>query len=567
MLYEADGHRKKDFIATSFKQPEDELKRYLLCLYGEHLLDPEKKKLVIIVESEKSAVIAAFFYPQFDWVACAANTGLTDAKIPALFGRQAYKVNFTVVDLFPSRTDGYDIADYIIEYKDNLLNLFNLEDALKNSILDPDVYPIEPEKPLKVEQKTEAVAVFIKYRTEDEQENVSWILEIRKAVGENVYLEVLHDEFCSARKLKSMLAARRLGFKIKDGHLDELHSYLFTRTEFNSASKVVRYGYHTDSGVFFFSNKAFNVTTGGAGTGKSSMIRVLTAAFGRKQEGVNLKGKNTDTGLVKLMSQAANTIIWFDEFHNELPNEGLLQAAYDNDGYHKSSADFNSIDTASVEIHSALGLTSNYIPSNPIFFSRCLFVPITEADKSDVQKNAYDELKELEEGGLGCMTVELLKYRELLTANDNYNVSYNRLYNGYRTRFKGQKVPERLFSNMSQTTDEAEILKEYIDLGEDFILRQFRIQNDSKAAAEFFEIIQQLFDSHQINEEVHFRFTDSNVEWAAQQILTNFSELQIMKLEAYFAKLNEALYKSWGKEMSFEDLFDAVKIAQEISNP
>lgn len=471
--------------------------------------------------------------------------------------------------------------------------------------------------------------LFIKYKTEDEQENVTWVLEIRKDNGENIFIEVIHEDFCSARKLKSLLATKRLGFKLKDGHLDELQSYLFTKTEFNTAMKVIRYGYHPDSKVYFFANKALNLATGemltpdefgiigankmhlsipqqtkirqmrytltdqsvqfnrfwnlyatahlrenaflpvcfyifslfrdlglqyknfspilflkgGAGTGKSSMIRVLTAAFGRKQEGVNLKSKNTDSALVKLMSQTSNSIIWFDEFHNDLTNEGLLQAAYDNDGYHKSTADFNSNDTTTVDIHSALALTSNYLPENQIFFSRCLFVPITDQKKSDEQRAAYDQLEEIEEGGLGCMTVELLKYRSLLE-NGEYGKSYNKLYTGLKVRLKGQSVPERFFANVSQvmaasltfqnsgkinlleeeTTDRNIILQEYLEMGETFILRQSRIMNESKAVAEFFEIIQLLFEGHQIHDEYHFRFDGDNIHLNFRKLYNLFSQ-------------------------------------------
>lgn len=473
--------------------------------------------------------------------------------------------------------------------------------------------------------------VFIKYRTEDEGENVTWILEIIEIGKKPEYLEVFHDDFCSARKLKNMLATKRLGFKIKDGHLDELHSYLFTRTKFSTALKVLRYGYHKQSNTYFFANKVLNLETGdilapddfnivqvdemhlsmpqqtkirqlrytltdqvvefqafwkifatshlrenaflpicfyifslfrdmglqfknfspilflkgGAGTGKSSIVRVLTASFGHKQEGVNLKSKNTDAALVKLMSQTSNSIIWFDEFHNELTNEGLLQAAYDNDGYHKSTADFNSIDTATVDIHSALALTSNYIPSNPIFFSRCLFVPITAQNKTDEQRQAFYALEEIQEAGLGSMTVELLRHRKLLNYG-NYGASYNKLYAGLKKNFKGQNVPERLFANMSQvmaapyalqcmgkinlldfeTTDDQEILNEYLEMGETFIMRQWRIMNDSKAISEFFEILQMLFDANQIQEEFHFRFHGN-------MILLNFRKLYNLFSERY----------------------------------
>jgi len=462
--------------------------------------------------------------------------------------------------------------------------------------------------------------LFIKYKTEDEQENITWVLEIVMKDGRKEFIEVLHDEFCSARKLKNMLATKQIGFKLKDSHLDELQSYLFTQTKFNTAQKVIRYGYHAESRAYLFANVAYNVATqellkpddfniiqankmhlsmpqqtrarlarysltaqkvafrsfwekfavahgydnafipacfyifslfrdlgikhksfspilylkGGAGTGKSSIVRVLTAAFGRKQEGVNLKSKNTEAALVKLMSQTSNGIIWFDEFHNEMGNnEGLMQAAYDNDGYHKSTADLQSIETSTVEIHSALALTSNYLPENPIFFSRCVFVPIMSAKKSDEQKTAFDQLKEMEEGGLGCLTLELLAHRELLEANDNYLVSFGRLYKALKAQFRGEDVGERLFANMAQimaapytlmvfgkinllleeeTTDEATIMAEFVRVGTMYINRQWRIQNESKAIAEFFEVIQSLFDQGQVMEDYHFRFEGDMVK-------------------------------------------------------
>lgn len=474
--------------------------------------------------------------------------------------------------------------------------------------------------------------LFIKYKTEDEKENITWVLEIVLNTGRKEFIEVLHDEFCSARKLKNMLATKQIGFKLKDSHLDELQSYLFTETKFNTAQKVIRYGYHPESRTYLFANVAFNVATrellkpddfniiqankmhlsmpqqnrarlarysltpqkvsfrqfwekfatahnyenafipicfyvfslfrdlgikhksfspilylkGGAGTGKSSIVRVLTAAFGRKQEGVNLKSKNTEAALVKLMSQTSNGIIWFDEFHNELGNnEGLMQAAYDNDGYHKSTADLQSIETSTVEIHSALALTSNYLPENPIFFSRCVFVPIMSAKKSDEQKAAFDELKEMEEGGLGCLTLELLAHRELLEANDNYLVSFGRLYKALKAQFKGEDLGERLFANMAQimaapytlmvmgkinllldqeTENEQEIMAEFVRVGTMYINRQWRIQNESKAIAEFFEVIQSLFDAGQINEEYHFRFDGEMVKLHFPKLYNLYSQ-------------------------------------------
>lgn len=139
--YKDDGHRDKEFNSYSLKNPTapenaQQIQKYKLCLFGEHLLDREKKKTVIVVESEKTAAMASFFYRDFDWVSCASNNGMTEERIPVLTGRTviwlcdsdaagrknksierlAEKVeDFYVLDLFTDRNDGYDIADAIID--------------------------------------------------------------------------------------------------------------------------------------------------------------------------------------------------------------------------------------------------------------------------------------------------------------------------------------------------------------------------------------------------------------------------------------------------------------------
>lgn len=170
--YKEDGHRDKAFESFSLKQPKQNpphtppilqsekkiskkeiVEKYQMCLWGEHLLprDPDQQP-VCVVESEKSAVIASFFYKQFHWVSCGSNNGLTNGKdgkpdkISHLKGRKVYwlcdadkasrityggdnnelrpssvrhlleaGIDVEIVDLFPERYDGYDIADAIMD--------------------------------------------------------------------------------------------------------------------------------------------------------------------------------------------------------------------------------------------------------------------------------------------------------------------------------------------------------------------------------------------------------------------------------------------------------------------
>lgn len=70
------------------------------CLFGEHLLTKHPDRLVALVESEKSAVIASGVYPGYVWLATGGKSQLSPEKIKVLKGRR--------ILMFPD-TDGYQV--------------------------------------------------------------------------------------------------------------------------------------------------------------------------------------------------------------------------------------------------------------------------------------------------------------------------------------------------------------------------------------------------------------------------------------------------------------------------
>ena len=452
--------------------------------------------------------------------------------------------------------------------------------------------------------------LFVKYCTEDENEEKTWILEVN-VVGrkEPLYIEITHDEFCSATKLKNKLAGHRLALKITDTYLGELWQHLF-KMNFPQASKVMRLGFHAESGVYFFANKAvvnglmlepdeFSIVTvdrtddtplclsmpvvkkkrmhlftlkpgtmtfndwfthlvlihkydnaiipacfylmslfrdqivkhtsaspilylkGGASSGKSSIVRSISRLFNLHEAVANLKNKNTEAGLVRVMSQTSNSTLWMDEYHNEFPFEGLLQSAYDDNGYIKAEEN-SSHGTDTVDIYSALALTSNYIPENAIFFSRCVFVPIVEQQKSDDQVEAFARFRDIEQDGLSCVTLEVLAHRQLIV--EHVKQAYDVLYNSLKEAVRHDKPVERLISNMArvlsipyilqvhekielhfEATTSEDILEQFVDIGSKAILRQHQVQSEKTALSEFFELMQNQYESGGIQEDVHFR--------------------------------------------------------------
>ncbi len=69
------------------------------CLFGEHLLRMYPAKVVALVESEKSALIASGVYPQYIWLATGGKSQLSIDKLKVLQGR-------TVI-MFPD-VDGFE---------------------------------------------------------------------------------------------------------------------------------------------------------------------------------------------------------------------------------------------------------------------------------------------------------------------------------------------------------------------------------------------------------------------------------------------------------------------------
>lgn len=57
------------------------------------------------------------------------------------------------------------------------------------------------------------------------------------------------------------------------------------------------------------------------------------------------------------------------------------------------------------------------------------------------------------------------------------------------------------------------------------------------------------------------KIPETNSEWAAQQIVKEFSKKDLKDLESYFIKLDIILYKGWAGDMTFKELKEAVYTA------
>lgn len=81
--YDTNGKR-----TDKFKVPYKNESGYYTCLFGEHLLTYQhhQTKTVILVESEKTAIVGSILLPDYVWLSFGGSTGLTLEKISVLKG-------------------------------------------------------------------------------------------------------------------------------------------------------------------------------------------------------------------------------------------------------------------------------------------------------------------------------------------------------------------------------------------------------------------------------------------------------------------------------------------------
>ena len=102
-----DGHRIKTEQGASINWIHSILRKQKVlsedwqlsqCLFGEHLLSLYPDKVVVLVESEKSAIIGSAIFPDYVWLATGGKSQMKEDKLRVLGGR--------TVLLFPD-ADGY----------------------------------------------------------------------------------------------------------------------------------------------------------------------------------------------------------------------------------------------------------------------------------------------------------------------------------------------------------------------------------------------------------------------------------------------------------------------------
>ena len=79
-------YKKNGKRTSKFKVPYKNEDGYYSCLFGEHLLNTYDKPIVL-VESEKTAIVCAINFPDYNWLSYGGINGMTNNKMKVLSGK------------------------------------------------------------------------------------------------------------------------------------------------------------------------------------------------------------------------------------------------------------------------------------------------------------------------------------------------------------------------------------------------------------------------------------------------------------------------------------------------
>ena len=170
-----------NWVHRALRLRDFELKQ---CFFGEHLLKDEPCKPVAIVESEKTAIIASVYLPQFIWLAVGSLTNLNADKCKNLAGRNItlfpdkggfdewtkkaielnHIVKFRVSDLLEAKNaePKSDLADYLIKFNYKEFAQPESKSVLFRTVANPKPINLEPLSDVKPFERVNHIYYFSK---------------------------------------------------------------------------------------------------------------------------------------------------------------------------------------------------------------------------------------------------------------------------------------------------------------------------------------------------------------------------------------------------------------------
>ena len=188
---------------------------------------------------------------------------------------------------------------------------------------------------------------------------------------------------------------------------------------------------------------------GQRGSGKGTMIHSLMYLWGTPQDQLMLGGGSTIKATMRKFAQFRNAMIWLDEYKNNIGQKPIesLKNLYDGIGYERANTD-NSLGTNTTAVNSGAAVSGQEMPTiEPALFQRFILLMFEPGKFDDTKRNNFKKLRDMEEGGLSCITVELLKHRKYF--EQNYPEHYDAVEKEVIKQTNNPNIDDRMMVNVA----------------------------------------------------------------------------------------------------------------------
>lgn len=295
--------------------------------------------------------------------------------------------------------------------------------------------------------------------------------------------------------------------------------------------------------VFDGMRKRFPILNGYGkrGSGKGTLIERLMKLYGKGQVQVMLGGSSTAVGFMRKFAQFKNSLVWLDEYKNNLKTKVIesLKNLYDGVGYERGKMT-NDFDTESTPILSGCILSGQEMPTiEPALYSRVIMLTFRETTRTEKQKQKFLELINMEKKGISHITCQLLGMRESFV--NEYRQVHDESVVVLSKAVNNEDIDERFIQSYAfllatqKLIRKHEIVKlpfteeNFIETLTTNLVNQFMIMQGSDDVSKFWEVVEQMAHMQPvplIKEGTHYMLKDG-ILWIRMQLISGLYEKEM----------------------------------------
>lgn len=200
---------------------------------------------------------------------------------------------------------------------------------------------------------------------------------------------------------------------------------------------------------------------GPASSGKDQLIDCCQSFFGKPQSPIHIGNKiSTNKAQVRKFAQFRNMIVHLSEFRpgDQMLDE-LLKGFWDRRGYERGTID-SAYGTETVPVHSSVIFTGNHYPDDDALITRIICEEMTKTTFSAAEKEAYRQLKDINEQGISSITADLLQHR--LLWEREFKKTFRMVESGLKKELDFASGHDRMIGNVAVLGATYELMKDIV---------------------------------------------------------------------------------------------------------